>query len=85
MGSQLAQTSQVSKIGPGAASDGLNNQCRNRFLQQVGMPQSIQIHLLLRSLNGPMTLFLEITVFLAILEHHSNCRGASNDRIALPW
>jgi hypothetical protein len=36
-------------------------------------------------LNGPMVIFLAITVFLAIPEHHSNGRDASNGHIASSW
>jgi hypothetical protein len=36
--SLLAQLSQFEKSGPGAEFDGLNKQCRNRFLHWVEMP-----------------------------------------------
>lgn len=49
------------------------------------MPQSIQFHPLWHSPNSPMAIFLETTVFLVILEHHSNVRDVSNDHIASPW
>jgi hypothetical protein len=49
------------------------------------MPQSIQIRLLWRGPNGPTMVFPSIIVFLAILEHYSNGRGASNGHIASPW
>jgi hypothetical protein len=81
----LAQISQFEKSGPSAASDGLNKQCRNGFLQRAGMPQSIRISPLWHGPNGPMTVFLAITVFLTILEHHSNGRDTSNGHIASSW
>jgi hypothetical protein len=65
--------------------DGLNKKRGNRFFQRVGMPQSIQIHLLWRGLSSPMTVFLSITMFLAIPKRHFNGRGASNGHIASLW
>jgi hypothetical protein len=75
----------VCKSGPGEAFDGLNKQCRNGFLQWAGMPQSIRFHPLWHGPNGPMAIFLAITVFLTILEHRSNGRDASNGHIASSW
>jgi hypothetical protein len=75
----------VAKSGPGEASDGLNKQRRNRFLQRVGMCPSMRIRSLWCGLNGPMVVFPSITVFLVIMERYSNGWGASNGHIASPW
>jgi hypothetical protein len=69
----------------GAMLDGINRQRPNRLLQLVGMPRSIQFHPLWCGLNGPMVNVPAITVFLAVLECHSNGRDASNGHIASPW
>jgi hypothetical protein len=83
--SLLAQISWFAKSGPSAASDGLSKKCHNRFLQRVGMPQSIRFHPLGHGLNNPMAIFLAITAFLAIPKHHSNGQDASNGHIASSW
>jgi hypothetical protein len=75
----------ICKSGPGETFKGLNKQCRNGFLQQAGMPQSISFHLLWHGSNGPMVVFLEITVFLTALEPHSNGRDTSNGHVASLW
>jgi hypothetical protein len=54
------------------------------FLQRIKKPQSIRFHPLWRGPNGPMAIFPAITVFITILEHHSNGRDASNSHIASP-
>jgi hypothetical protein len=83
--SLLAWISRFTKCGPDAVSDGLSKKCRNKFLQWAGMPQSIQIHLLWRSHNGPTTVFLALTMFLTISDHHSNGQDASKGHIASSW
>jgi hypothetical protein len=57
----------------------------NGSLQQERMCPSMCIYPLWHGLNGPMAVFLEITVFLAILERHSNDQDTSNGHIASPW
>jgi hypothetical protein len=83
--SLLAQISQFAKSGPNTSSDRLNKQHCNGFLQWVGMPQSIRIGSLWRGPNGSTMVFLAITMFLTILEHHSNGQDASNGHIASSW
>jgi hypothetical protein len=69
----------------GATLDEINRYYHNKLFQQEGTPQSMQFHLLWRGPNGPRANVLEITVFLAILECHSNCRDTSNAHISSPW
>jgi hypothetical protein len=69
----------------GEACYRINRQRRNRVLQRVGMPQSIQFYPLWRGLNGPMEIVPVINAFLAVLEHRSNSQDASNGHIASPW
>jgi hypothetical protein len=75
----------IGKSVLGATLDRINIQCHNRLLQWVGMPQSMQFHPLWHGPNGPMVNVLLIIVFLAILEHHSNSRDASNGHISSSW
>jgi hypothetical protein len=68
-----------------AMLDEINRQRCNRLLQWVGLPQSIQFHLLWHGPNGPMVNVPAINMFLAILECRSNGRDASNGHIASLW
>jgi hypothetical protein len=45
----------------------------------------MQFHPLWHGPNGPMENVAEITVFLAILECHSNGQDTSNGHISLSW
>jgi hypothetical protein len=83
--SLLARITTICKSVPSEAFDELNKQCRNGFLQRIEKLQPIRFHPLWRGPNGPMVIFLEITVFLSVPEHCSNGRDASNGHIASPW
>jgi len=80
-----AQIITIRKSVLDATLDGINRQCHNGLFQRVGMPRSIQFHLLWHSPNGPMVNVSAITTFLAILERRSNGRDDSNGHISPPW
>jgi hypothetical protein len=69
----------------GAMINEINRQRHNKLIQWVGMPQSMQFHLLWRGPNGLMEIFLAITVVQAILERWANGQDASNSHISSPW
>jgi hypothetical protein len=69
----------------GATLNGINRKHHNELFQWVRMPQSMQLHPLWHSPNGPMVNILAIIVFLAVLESCSNGQDASNGHIASSW